>query len=383
MTAVLSSYAERARGWLVDQALPFWSSQGVDHQHGGFCESAGFDGVGHYASDKRILVQGRQIYTFSHAHAMGLVDDLTAADQAIAFIDNLAQNQDDAGWLHMIRANGEPVKDSKESYDHAFMLLALGWYQHQKKDALSQKLLQDTLSYVDSYFVTERGYREAVPDRLPRRQNPHMHLFEAMLALFALTGEQQYLNRADAIYELFETVFFDAKARVVREFFTEDWQPDPEAYDRIEPGHLMEWVWLLRQYQRINPQAQVNGYCHELFQQAMALGYDNRNKVLIDCVAPDGRVIASTRRCWPQTEGIKAALVQYGQTGDRLYSDIAESLLSSVLNQYLSNCPAGGWNDMFDADMKSVSTTMPASTLYHIFVCFEQLMAWHFPHQSD
>ena len=375
MTDGLYSYAERARDWLTYQALPFWSSQGIDHQHGGFCESVGFDGVSHHANDKRILVQGRQIYTFSHAYALGLVDDLTAADQAVAFIDRLAQGQDDTGWPHMVGADGAPVKGVRESYDHAFMLLALGWYQSQKKDALSQRLLQDTLRYIDTEFATGRGYREAVPDHLPRRQNPHMHLFEAMLALFDLTGERQYLDRADAIYALFETVFFDGQAIVVREFFTEDWQPDPATYDYIEPGHLMEWVWLLRQYQRLNPQVQVDDYCHALFHQAVTLGYEHRDKVLIDCVAPDGKVILSTRRCWPQTEAIKAALVQYRQTGDSGYSDMAESLLSSLFRHYLSDCPAGGWNDRFDADMNTVSTTMPASTLYHVFVCFQQLMA--------
>src|SRR2546430_13023820 len=45
--------------------------------------------------------------------------------------------------------------------------------------------------------------------KLPRRQNPHMHLLEALLALHVATGEKNWLRRAGALVDLFKRRFAD------------------------------------------------------------------------------------------------------------------------------------------------------------------------------
>lgn len=373
----LAQYAEKARCWLQQQALPLWAGEGVDRQLGGFYERIDFAGKAETTVGKRLLVQGRQIYTYAHASSIGLYDGLNIGKQSIDFIDKHGWSTQ-GGWVHKLDTNADICNGTRESYDQSFLLLALGWYNSQCEDDVSIRLLQQTLDYIDNHLQTTRGYHESLPDRKQaRRQNPHMHIFESLLALHALTGEQHYLDRSHAIFHLFETVFFDAQAQVLREFFTSDWQPDPQAYHRIEPGHLMEWVWLLRQYQKLYPQAKVDQYCHALFHKVMEIGYDTKHGVLLDCVTTEGEILLASRRCWPQTEGIKAALVQYQATGDSYYAEICQTLLASLFNHYLSQCPAGGWHDVFDADMNSIAQTMPASTFYHIFVCFQQLIELH------
>ena len=375
--ASLAQYAEKALYWLEKKALPFWANEGIDSQSGGFHERIDLTGKAEMIAGKRLLVQGRQIYTYSHASAIGIYDGLNAVKQSIDFIDKYGWSKQ-GGWVHKLEPNGH-IKDSKiESYDQSFLLLALGWYNSQQKDIASTRLIQKTLDYIDKHLQTTQGYHESLPDRQqPRRQNPHMHFFEAFLELYCLTGEQHYLDRSHAIFHLFETVFFDSQEQVIREFFTSDWQYHQQTYQRIEPGHLMEWVWLLHQYKKLYPKAEVDKYCRTLFHKAMAIGYHEKNGVLLDCVSPNGEVIISSSRCWPQTEGVKAALLQYQHTGDKYYYEICQTLLSSIFNRYLSDCPAGGWRDVFDADMNSIAKTMPASSLYHIFVCFQQLIELH------
>ena len=73
----------------------------------------------------------------------------------------------------------------------------------------------------------------------PRRQNPHMHLLEALLAL-------GWRAEADALVRLFHERFYDEKSGSLAELFDERWQPLATPEGRIvEPGHNFEWVWLL------------------------------------------------------------------------------------------------------------------------------------------
>ena len=62
----------------------------------------------------------------------------------------------------------------------------------------------DTLKYLDLYFTSPTGgYFTVLPPEFERRdQNPHMHLFEAMLAWHDVTGEAQFLARAGEISTL-------------------------------------------------------------------------------------------------------------------------------------------------------------------------------------
>ena len=60
-------------------------------------------------------------------------------------------------------------------------------------------------------------FEEFAPGRtemkLPRRQNPHMHLLEALLALHVATGEKNWLRRAGALVDLFKRRFVDPADR--------------------------------------------------------------------------------------------------------------------------------------------------------------------------
>src|SRR3984957_2098728 len=58
------------RVWLFDNALPLWSTNGVDPSFGGFQEAVNLDGSAP-VSARRARVQGRQSFVFSQAGKMG------------------------------------------------------------------------------------------------------------------------------------------------------------------------------------------------------------------------------------------------------------------------------------------------------------------------
>ena len=63
--------------------------------------------------------------------------------------------------------------------------------------------------------------------KLPRRQNPHMHLLEALLALHVATSEKNWLRRAGVLVDLFRRRLVDPATGALIEFFTADWQQAP------------------------------------------------------------------------------------------------------------------------------------------------------------
>ena len=62
---------ERLRRWVLDQALPLWGGIGFDSARGAFVERLTFEGAPLLSAPRRAMVQGRQIYVFSHAAMLG------------------------------------------------------------------------------------------------------------------------------------------------------------------------------------------------------------------------------------------------------------------------------------------------------------------------
>ena len=136
-----------------------------------------------------------------------------------------------------------------------------------------------------------------------------MHLFEAFLALNELTGQGKYLEIAGAMFDLFEGHFFDPKRKALLEFFNPDWSPENGDGGPTEPGHMMEWCWLLRVYERLSGR-NMDAYANALFEGGMEYGLNPKLGLLCDAVELDGSASKPTLRSWPQTELIKASVAQ-------------------------------------------------------------------------
>src|SRR5690606_32211788 len=96
------------------------------------------------------------------------------------------------------------------------------------------------------------GDESWTPRSEPRSQNPHMHLFEALLAWAEADPGGPWLDRADSIRALFDRFFFDAEAGILAEHFDRDWRrASGPAGEVVEPGHHFEWVYLLEEHGRL------------------------------------------------------------------------------------------------------------------------------------
>jgi mannose/cellobiose epimerase-like protein (N-acyl-D-glucosamine 2-epimerase family) len=358
--------------WMREDVLPFWAEAGRDAATGWFHERLLIDGKPDRLAPQRIRVQFRQIYVYAHAALLGWHKEGRAIALACFRIvmERAWAPDGQPGFVHRLAPDGAVSNPLRDAYDHAFAVLALSWLDRVSDDPAVGRALEQTLAFVDAHLTAPdgsllEGWLEGEASPLPRRQNPQMHWFEAMLALKSNrshAGAAERLSRARLHFDR----MFDAKTGTVGEYFDDDWQPMPGAEgDIVEPGHLAEWAWLLRQHERIiglKPRALPT----ELIEAALRSA-DAQSGLLVDEADRKGRVRRDTRRIWLQTELVKAFIAE-AEIGVPGAAKQARKAIAAMEKYYLRQPISQGWVDQLDASLAPIPGPVQTSILYHVFV---------------
>jgi mannose/cellobiose epimerase-like protein (N-acyl-D-glucosamine 2-epimerase family) len=362
------------RAWMFDAALPFWASAGLDREHGGFHEELTLDGAPADLPFKRTRVACRQVYVFSHAALLGWTGDGAAlAKRGYDYLVDKAFLGFDKGWARRLNRDGSILDPTPDLYDIAFVLFAFAWRYRQSRDEDALGMLHQTLDFVDFHMRAPggMGFVHVLPAEGPRLQNPHMHLLEACIAAYDATEDQRFLSFAEEVIDLFRRKFFDGKT--LAEYFTPDLKRlEGEQGRSTEPGHQLEWAWILANAQRLTGTNLVKE-AQALVAFAEAHGVDPQSHATYDEVRDDGAPIRKTSRTWPNTERIKGHLALFELTGADPRPAVAGST-RLLLDRYLAVTPRGLWIDQFDADGQPMPKTAPTSTLYHLFLAFAEIL---------
>lgn len=340
------------REWCVELALPIWAARAqrpdkswVEHLH--------LDGTADLAAERRWRVLARQVYVYAKASALDWFD---GRDIAVSTYEKMKS----VGYVHRVSPEDQITNAMRDLYDHAFYILAASSLYALTKQ---QRYLDDAealLNWIDTDLShPSGGWRETdqVDNAAERRQNPHMHLLEASLFLHGVTKNPKHLVYAQKVFKLFETHFYDDGT--ISEFFAADWSLEPSVTGQTaEPGHAVEWVWLLGQYQKSTGH-DVRHYQSALYSNALR----QRSWFLNDEEDKAGNIRRDTKRLWVQTEVIKAhlAMAESQTPGAR---DMAAATIDALFQTYIT--PDGLWNDQIDARELNIAQTIPVSTFYHV-----------------
>lgn len=324
----------------------------------------------------RLTVQARQVYSYAVAASRGWFDgaeNLVRTGFASMVRDYYRREGRD-GWAFTIGTDGAIVDGTRDLYAQAFVLLAAAWHVRATGERSALLVVDETLDFFDREMKAPRagGFLEALPVRdVPRRQNPHMHMFEGLLSLWAATGMRRYLDRAAAIFELFRVHFFLPESGVLGEYFDAELRSAKGDSGRVvEPGHHYEWIWLLRWFERESGH-QVQSWVDALYAHADRHGFDAEG-LIVDEVGSDGRALLPSHRTWPVTEAIKANLVE-AEAGRPGAAEKAATLTEALLDRFLAPAVRGGWIDRLDEQGRPAADFMPASTLYHVICAAAEL----------
>ena len=344
--------ANRMTEWVQAKALPVWAER-AQFDDGSWVEHLKLDGQPDLGAERRWRVLARQIYVYAKASDLGWFD---GKDIAIKTYEKMRE----VGYVHRVGMDGQLNNAMRDFYDHAFYILAASSLYAMTGEQNYLDEAESLLDWVDGTLSHPKtGWKESDQAGLKdqRRQNPHMHLLEASLFLHGITGSDKHLTYARKVYSLFKKYFFDAG--VVSEFFDPDWTLTKGAYGQtVEPGHGVEWVWLLGQYEKATG-SDVRSYQSALYARAQ-LG---RDLFLNDEEDKSGETRRETKRLWVQTEVIKAhlAMAERKTPGSR---DMAAATIDALFPTYLTE--DGLWNDQINACGANIAKTIPVSTFYHI-----------------
>ena len=363
---------ERYLSWCKNEALPLWIDSGIS-EDGGFWERLDHDGRPVRNLNQRVYVQCRQCLVLSEAALRHWHP--SAENIAIKALKTIVSRLGFSTFGHS-EFTGVPyswlpdgtVQDGRSDlYTYGFVLLALAQYAKLVDSDKGIACAEEVMCFLDTNMASDHGgWIESIPETLPRRQNPHMHLFEAMLAMYDCTGLDRYGDYADGLVSLFQKRFLHSnKPYRLLEFFDDDWSVDDQTGHLVEPGHMFEWVWLLNWYEKLRGRPHAVDV-NELFSDAAKIGLTDDRSTVINTVDTQGKMVNGGSRYWPQTEAIKAALI-LAQRGNESHLEVANSLVNTLLDKFLgAYAPIrGGWVDGLDKDGKPLDNYNSASAFYH------------------
>lgn len=368
----LARQADHCVDWLCNVAAPRWASH-YNASAGLFPERMTLSGEAD-ASYFRTFVQARHVFSYCAIGTLGWSGpwaDLVG--QAIDTILSRARRVD-GFFVHRLDATGSHLDARADLYDQAFVLFALGTAGEAlgRTDCFdAAENLLDTIE--QDWSHPEGGFREGeIVDPRVRRQNPHMHLFEAAQALSRGSGRQRFADLAHTIAELAANRFIDPASGALLEYFDEDLSPAPGIEGRIaEPGHCFEWAWLFERLAAAGWSHGI-GVSDRLVDFARRTGIDTVRGVAINEVLTDGTVHDGKARLWPQTERIKAAVARLKRTADP--AEASEAVAAAKgLEQYYNVATPGLWRDKLCADGTWLEELAPGSSLYHISCAYLEM----------
>src|SRR5439155_4962645 len=125
------------KSFIIERSLPLWWGEGWDRADGGFVDRLDGQGRADRFAPRRTFVQARQIHCFAKAAQMGWYPG--GKEIALKGLEHLLRKakapDGQPGFVHRIGAQGEVLDPRRDTYDHAFVLLALATVYSLDRDA--------------------------------------------------------------------------------------------------------------------------------------------------------------------------------------------------------------------------------------------------------
>ena len=349
------------RAWLGSEArriLDLFAAN-APNPKGGFFE---LDDDGRPITDQggcntRILhITTRMTYCFALGHLLGHPGSTRMVDLGMAYLAFGHRDRQHGGFVWSVGENG-PVDGTKQAYGHAFVLLAAAGAKavgHPAADALLDEaagLIEERFWEPEHGAVAEEFTQAWEPLGPYRGQNSNMHLTEALMAAYEVTGRERFLRMAEAIADLLIRRITANNAWRLPEHFDAAWQVD-HAYVGSEmfrpagttPGHWLEWSRLLVQLWLLGER--THGWMLDaaaaLFRNAVGEGWDAEHGGFFYTLDFEGRPLNDDKIWWPVTEGIAAAAVIGDHSDDPFYEGWYRRLWDFAAAQFIDPRD-GGW----------------------------------------
>lgn len=368
------------RVWLQDEAerLLGWA-RGAAHPAGGFgWRSANGDLI--LERGRPLWVNCRMLHCLALGQLAGLHRDEDLIADGIAILNSSFRDRDFGGWY--VNAD-EPGHGAKETYGHAFVILAAATATIAEVPG-ARRLLEEALDTtltrlwdpstdmpIDS---TDRRFAEPSPYR---GGNSAMHLVEALLAATDATGSTVYLERAHRIARVLVPKaaamgwrmpeHYDSSWEVDRDY-NRDRPADPFRPYGVTPGHGLEWARLLVLLDGLL--GQTDGWlriaAERLARTAIEDAWDSEIGGFAYTTDFGGSLVVQERFHWVACEAIGAAWALWRTTGDPYWAACYSDIWAWTQEFLIDPVHPGGWRHELSATNAPVAATWPdRPDVYH------------------
>lgn len=382
------------RGFLLRHSqsiMDFYHPVCIDKESGGFFHYFRDDGIVYDSSTRHLVSSTRFIFNYSMAFIYLKNDEyLNEIRRGIDFLRNSHLNQKTGSYAWTLK-DGVIVDSSNYCYGLAFVLLA---YSSAYKAGISEakNYIVETFDLMEKYFW--QGEFGLYADEINfdwskvsgyRGQNANMHSCEALIAAYEATDEKKYLDRALIIADNICNRQSQQADGLIWEHYDSDWRIDwsfnknkPDDLFRpwgFQVGHLTEWSKLLLILERHVNIEWLLPRAIELFEDAVEMGWDEKNQGLFYGFAPNGDICDSDKYFWVQAESFAAAALLANRTQENRFWDWYNRIWNFSWKHMVDH-NYGAWFRILDTNNKKYDNLKsPAGkTDYHTMgACYEVL----------
>lgn len=372
------------RAWLTAEARALFDlfGEAVLNPRGGFfdLDEAGVpvrDATG--SNTRQLHATTRLVFCHSIGHRIGRPGSSRLVEHGMDYLWRAHRDAEHGGYFWGVGDDG-PVDPLKQAYGHAFVLLAgAGAKAVQHPDA--DRLIADVLNVLTERFwepahgaSAEEFTRDWGPFDRYRGQNSNMHLTEALMAGFEVTGDERLLAMAERIADLIIRRHAAAEAWHLPEHFREDWSVDRDyaGSDMFRPagttpGHWLEWSRLLALLWTAGGKrhAWMPEAARNLFRTAVRDGWDAERGGFFYTLDWSGAPRVTDKIWWPVCEAIGAAHVLATLDPDPFYETWYRECWTFA-DAHLIDRANGGWRPQLDRELRPKSTLFTGKPdLYH------------------
>jgi len=318
------------RRQLLAEVLPFWESHSIDHEQGGYWTHLHRDGGRYSAGDKYLVMQTRMIYSFSVGYRVsGDRRHLDLAAHGVEFLKAHFRDTRRGGWVWTVTRGGEQLDRAKRPYALAFVVYSLAEFARVSGDREALDLAEETWAQVHQHawdddaggFYHELG-EDWTPVNTTKRIDTMLHNMEGVSALYAATGDGQYLEAIRRLCDLIVERTWDAQTGCTHEWFYHDWREDlTNTGGKANYGHVAETAWFLAAVSAYTGEASYRDIARAELDYALKHGWDTEHGGLYSYGWPEGGVTDRRKVWWMQSELLDALAIFYRLTGEQRYLD--------------------------------------------------------------
>lgn len=354
---------QEASAMLTNQLIPFWKSL-QDDIYGGYYGYMGFDLHIDRQAEKGCILNSRILWFFSRcAKDLGREDCLEAANHAFRFLTDHCIDKTFGGVFWSLDYKGNPIDDTKHTYNQAFAIYALAAYYEASGEQTALDLACSLFHLIEERCKDADGYLEAFDRQFQpvrneklsengvmayRTMNTLLHVFEGYAGLYQAAHNSEVGNALRRILQIYQDKIYNPDLRRQEVFFDANYNSliDLHSYGHdIESSWLIDWGCGLLEDKELSERiAVINSQLAEnVFETAF-----RRHSLANEC---EKGVVDNSRVWWVQAEAVLGFVNQWQKHPDNLkFLRGAEKIFRFIQSTLVDHRSGGEWFWAVDAN---------------------------------